>query len=84
MAGKVIPLTDGSYLVRGYMTEEEAVAIIREECDPDFDLDRYCRVEQCHMRAIPDKAAQKAGDYDYRYEHSKPGRGAFACTAVWV
>lgn len=82
-ADLVILLIDGSYLIRGHVSREEAEAIIQQNDDPDFRLDQYCFVEQCYVRAIPMPKDQRT-DYDYRYEHSAPGRGAFACTAVWI
>ena len=77
----VIGLEDGSYLVRGHVSDDEAVAAIRKEFDSRFELDAGCFTEHCYMRAIP---CPGWSAYDYRYEYSAPGRGAFACTAVWV
>jgi hypothetical protein len=77
---RVIYLVDGSFLIRSWVSRDEAEAIIQREHDPCFELGDW-PVEQTYMRAIP---APHCPDYDIRYEHSEPGRGAFACTAIWA
>ena len=76
---KVIALEDG-YIVRGHVSGLEAEHLIQMEHDPRFRLSDDS-LEHVHMRAIP---CQPGSDYDYRYEYSEPGRGAFPCSVIWL
>lgn len=75
------------WIAKGTYTKEEMIAgILFYEGEEDyFEVSEVDNIEVKHftMRCIPEpKGSDNA--YSYRYEHSKPGRGAFKCTIVYL
>jgi hypothetical protein len=80
----VQPVTDGShtigYIAKGHITRKELETAIRRAFDAEFEIDALDYVDQTVMRCIP---APHTDEYDFTYEYSEPGRGAFKCTTVY-
>lgn len=68
----------GGYIAKGHVTREEMLEAIRWGHDETFTFEGM--MEYGLMRCIPDQT-----DYwTFRYEPSKPGRGAFTCTVIYL
>lgn len=80
-------ISDGSgtcgYIAKGHITNEAFEAAIRQSGwsgADEFEIAGRL-VDQTTMRCIP---APHIDEYDFTYEYSEPGRGAFKCTVVYL
>lgn len=79
---KVNPIVDVNllgYVAKGYVTVEEFEAAIRWQWDKEFVINPK-KVNHVVLRCIPTPYER---DYNFRYEYSKPGRGAFKATEIY-
>jgi len=79
----VQPISDGGgtcgYIAKGHITREELEAAIRWSWNDEFEIGEL-QVEHTVMRCVP---APHTDEYDFTYEYSEPGHGAFKCTTVY-
>lgn len=66
------------YIAKGHVTPEQMVAGVHWYGHEEFQLGKL-QVEYTTMRCIPTPHES----YPFRYEYSKPGRGAFECTVIY-
>jgi len=80
----VQPISDGGgtcgYIAKGHITKEELEAAIRWSWDDEFEIGNLY-IEHTVMRCIP---TPWMDEYDFIYEYSEPGQGAFKCTTVYL
>lgn len=80
----VQPISDGGgtcgYIAKGHISKEELEAAIRWSWNDEFEIGSL-PIEHTVMRCIP---TPHTDEYDFIYEYSEPGRGAFKCTAVYL
>lgn len=71
------------YIAKGHITRQELELAIRQSGwsgANEFEVAGR-HVDQTIMRCIP---APHMDGYDFTYEYSDPGRGAFKCTVVYL
>ena len=80
----VQPVSDSGhtigYVAKGHISRKALEAAIRWSWDDEFEIGDLL-VDQTIMRCIP---RPHADEYDFVYEYSEPGRGAFKCTTVYL
>lgn len=75
----------GGYVAKGHHAAAEFLAAIKEmverehHCDYDPADFPAANVQQTTLRCIP-----RPLEGGYYYEYSKPGRGAFPATVIWL
>lgn len=70
---------EAGYVAKGHHSREAMQDAIRWYGRDDFEIGQL-PVEQTVMRCIP----VRNHIFSFYYEYSKPGRGAFECTVVWL
>lgn len=84
----VIPLIDdgGHYcgwIAKGEWDKEIMSDQIRWQWDEEFHFGKYCSIETRRFRWIPEPPSSDM-PWTQRLEPSKPGRGAFIATVIWM
>ena len=71
------------YLAKGQHSNAQMVVQIKHQWDETFEMSKYCSIEAGYFRWIPEPPTS-CMPYDHRLEPSKPGRGAFVATVIYL
>ena len=72
----------GGYVAKGWVDFDELAEEIEKQYGHDIAIDQPGLVkEHTIMRKIP---TPWHDEWDFIFEYSNPGRGAFKCTAIWL